>query len=282
MALKDKWTDKVDGVDDILAEDINAIAREVIDIEKQITNINFTETDPTVPEWAKQPQKPAYTAEEVGALPDDTEIPSLEGLATQMYVDNAVADKITIPKSAEIGQTIAVKEIDENGKPTMWEAVDLPNNSGGDIQSGNDWKLLADVALTEDVSRVSIYEDINGNKINTQGFEELYISYSLKGKEGYSSRYSTLVVWFSEGFVGNYACRFESSANGYDVINRSIYAVVPKKQHYTVSPEIYKGIAFIDNASAKDFVHTDAVGMAVGMESQAGFVAGSRIVVYGR
>lgn len=29
-----------------------------------------TETDPTVPAWAKQPTKPAYTAAEVGALPD--------------------------------------------------------------------------------------------------------------------------------------------------------------------------------------------------------------------
>ena len=34
------------------------------------------ETDPTVPSWAKQSSKPSYTAEEVGALPDDTEIPS--------------------------------------------------------------------------------------------------------------------------------------------------------------------------------------------------------------
>lgn len=31
------------------------------------------ETDPTVPAWAKQPSKPTYTAEEVGALPDSTE-----------------------------------------------------------------------------------------------------------------------------------------------------------------------------------------------------------------
>lgn len=29
-----------------------------------------TESDPTVPAWAKQPQKPTYTAAEVGALPD--------------------------------------------------------------------------------------------------------------------------------------------------------------------------------------------------------------------
>lgn len=33
------------------------------------------ETDPTVPAWAKEEEKPTYTAEEVGALPDTTEIP---------------------------------------------------------------------------------------------------------------------------------------------------------------------------------------------------------------
>lgn len=31
-----------------------------------------TETDPTVPSWAKQPDKPTYTAQEVGALPANT------------------------------------------------------------------------------------------------------------------------------------------------------------------------------------------------------------------
>ena len=37
---------------------------------------SFTETDPTVPSWAKQSTKPSYTASEVGALPDSTTIPS--------------------------------------------------------------------------------------------------------------------------------------------------------------------------------------------------------------
>lgn len=36
----------------------------------------YTETDPTVPAWAKATNKPSYTAAEVGALPDDTEITS--------------------------------------------------------------------------------------------------------------------------------------------------------------------------------------------------------------
>lgn len=34
------------------------------------------ETDPTVPAWAKEEEKPTYTAEEVGALPSTTVIPS--------------------------------------------------------------------------------------------------------------------------------------------------------------------------------------------------------------
>ena len=35
------------------------------------------ETDPTVPAWAKQPNKPTYTASEVGALPNTTVIPTV-------------------------------------------------------------------------------------------------------------------------------------------------------------------------------------------------------------
>lgn len=36
----------------------------------------YTETDPTVPAWAKASSKPTYTASEVGALPSSTVIPS--------------------------------------------------------------------------------------------------------------------------------------------------------------------------------------------------------------
>lgn len=39
---------------------------------------SYTETDPTVPAWAKNPTKPTYTATEVGALPANTTIPTAE------------------------------------------------------------------------------------------------------------------------------------------------------------------------------------------------------------
>ena len=37
---------------------------------------SYTETDPTVPQWAKAEQKPTYTAQEVGALPANTPLPT--------------------------------------------------------------------------------------------------------------------------------------------------------------------------------------------------------------
>lgn len=67
------WDAKQDAIDDL--DDIRDGA------ELGATAIQ-TETDPTVPNWAKQPTKPTYTAEEVGALPDDTSIPEIDSTLT--------------------------------------------------------------------------------------------------------------------------------------------------------------------------------------------------------
>lgn len=45
-----------------------------------------------VPAWAKEENKPTYTASEVGALPDTTVIPSINGLATEDYVNTTVSN----------------------------------------------------------------------------------------------------------------------------------------------------------------------------------------------
>lgn len=61
------------------------------------------ETDPTVPGWAKQEEKPSYTADEVGALPADTFIPSkvseLENDAG--YIDGYTETDPTVPEWAK-------------------------------------------------------------------------------------------------------------------------------------------------------------------------------------
>lgn len=49
----------------------------------------YTETDPTVPSWAKASTKPSYTASEVGALPDTTSIPTESTVAGWGFTKNA-------------------------------------------------------------------------------------------------------------------------------------------------------------------------------------------------
>lgn len=52
------------------------------------------ETDPTVPDWAKQSEKPKYTASEVGALPSNTKIPTKTSELTNDsgFITKVVAD----------------------------------------------------------------------------------------------------------------------------------------------------------------------------------------------
>ena len=44
-------------------------------VKKYLEEHAIQESDPTVPAWAKEEEKPTYTAEEVGALPSTTKIP---------------------------------------------------------------------------------------------------------------------------------------------------------------------------------------------------------------
>ena len=124
---------------------------------------SYTETDPTVPAWAKAANKPTYTASEVGALPStttipttladleedsthrvvtDTEktawnaksnfsgnyndltnkptIPSIAGLATETYVDNAVSNIVLI---SEGGKKFKLT-VDDTGSLTAVEVTE--------------------------------------------------------------------------------------------------------------------------------------------------------------
>lgn len=56
----------------------------------------------------------------------------------------ALAEKITAPTTAAVGQIIKVKSVDGTGKPTEWEAADLP--SGG---TEKEWTKILEVEVTE-------------------------------------------------------------------------------------------------------------------------------------
>lgn len=68
LALSKDYTDK-----QVEKIQLGGIDSETIKqaVDEYMTKNPVNETDPTVPDWAKQPSKPTYTAAEVGAMPAD-------------------------------------------------------------------------------------------------------------------------------------------------------------------------------------------------------------------
>ena len=77
-----------------LINDLPAVPTKTSDLTND-SGFLTEETDPTVPAWAKESTKPAYTAAEVGALPDTTVIPEdkvfIATYGTTTYADTLAA-----------------------------------------------------------------------------------------------------------------------------------------------------------------------------------------------
>ena len=75
--------------------------QEIVKIDPKY--IDFpVETDPTVPEWAKQDTKPKYTASEVGALHKDTKVPFIVTVDETGKVDKTFDNIYRVAKSGAI------------------------------------------------------------------------------------------------------------------------------------------------------------------------------------
>lgn len=71
--------------------------------------------------------------------------------------------------SAEVGQVITVKEVDETGKPTEWEAIDFP--SGEEIQVATDNDII-DALIENDLLCALVDED---GSILTDEFDNILV-----------------------------------------------------------------------------------------------------------
>ena len=75
MALK--WKDKQDGVDEILAEDINAIAKAVIETQEELENLETSDVDLS----NYYTKNEVYSKEEINEQVGDIEA-ALDGIIT--------------------------------------------------------------------------------------------------------------------------------------------------------------------------------------------------------
>ena len=65
--------------------------------------------------------------------------------------------------SATVGQIAKITAVDDSGKPTAWEAVDMPSGGGGG--SGETWEEINAITLSDAVNTVTINTDSGGNAI---------------------------------------------------------------------------------------------------------------------
>ena len=83
----------------------------------------------TIPETLPNPKKliftGAVTAEYDGSEEQTINIPESSGGGMTEEQLSLLNGKIDSPQTAEVGQVLSVKAVDENGKPTEWEVVDV-------------------------------------------------------------------------------------------------------------------------------------------------------------
>lgn len=189
----------------------------------------YTETDPTVPAWAKAENKPSYTAAEVHALPDDTEIP--------IFTNKTVLDGITSEKVANWDETVTDKHSHTN-KTVIDKFTESDDGNvlynGEQIVSGNLWngtKAEYNAITTKDADITYIVTDeedtvasalIDDSKIDTQS------TWSSKKINSYSNDEQIIGTYLDDKII--YRRSLEISLDGesqktFDFIHQGVTAL---------------------------------------------------------
>ena len=127
------------------------------------------ETDPTVPSWAKQPEKPTYTAAEVGADSTGSAASALSDAKT--YIDGKV--KTNVPENAVFTDTVyddtKIKAA-LNGKLDKSGGTILGDGFGFlELKRNTEWQTCMKFSNTKgDLGYIGI-QNVDGNVIHTFG-----------------------------------------------------------------------------------------------------------------
>ena len=90
----------------------------------------------------------------------NTEVATLNGYVGSM-IDDSVSNPLNIT-GATVGQIAKITAVDDSGKPTTWESVDMP----GDV-----WELIYYGEITEDIGSVIVDKDSNGNGFSLKEYK---------------------------------------------------------------------------------------------------------------
>ena len=115
------WGNIIEENEYITSMALNDINSRLVSSASQIVNdvgfiTGYTETDPTVPSWAKQSTKPSYTANEVGALPTGTTLDGIPDGTTRKLSDYATQANFTAHTASTTVHVTSTEKSTWNGK----------------------------------------------------------------------------------------------------------------------------------------------------------------------
>lgn len=175
-------------------------------IEEIKERLEYLEQNPIVPDLSNYATKDEIpdvsgfaTKEEIPVIPEALPNPNaltFTGAVNATY-DGSTAVSVEIPSggstdislgitSAAIGQMIKVKAIDESGKPTEWEAANMPSGGGG----GGHWETVLDTVWEQDVIHPTAFDSATGiftcaeGELNNLELNTEYIFFQQCAKEG--------------------------------------------------------------------------------------------------
>lgn len=119
---------------------------------------SYTETDPTVPSWAKASSKPTYTASEVGALPDTTVIPTESTVSGWGFTKNAG----TLTGVKFNNTTATVSSGVASITATIPDAPGTLNTNNTTAQTASSSEALSGTIKLHKVAKTGTYSDLIG------------------------------------------------------------------------------------------------------------------------
>ena len=238
--------------------DLEDTPTKVSDLENDAGYISsYTETDPTVPAWAKASTKPSYTASEVGALPDDTPLFSgdYDDLTNKPTIPSKTSD-LTNDSGFLTGMTILSYGNstwdDFISAYTAQKVVYCRASSNSNPASGSQTRLAfmayVNNASTPTEVEFQYYRSISSHSASQQGDQVFVYKLTKTGGWTVTTREATTKIVASTGLQQSYS-------NG--TLTVSLGASIPSK-----TSDLTNDSGFISSETDPVFTASDAYGIS--------------------
>lgn len=187
--------------------------------------VTFTETDPTVPAWAKAPNKPSYTASEVGAVPTSRKVNN-KALSSDITLNasdvGALSSDTVIPsKTSDLTNDsgyITGMEILSYGSSTWQNFIDAYTakkvvycraSSNANPASGSQTRLAFMAYVNNATSPTSVefqyYRSVSSHSASQQGDQVFVYTLTSAGVWSVTTREASSKVAAGTGLSSSYA-----------------------------------------------------------------------------